>query len=104
MTIYWRDVHIRARSIEERQALAEALPWVRRLKNPKKCQGWKAGKGEGFCKKPAHWRYAYSIKNPFAPGIVRYLCWNHLKSRALTSDMYEADRALKYWEKKGLVE
>jgi hypothetical protein len=93
-------------SIKERQALAERLPWVTRLKaDDIPCDGVKystvamkdlyswGSRGENpprgiqprsRCKKKAHWHYVGLQSRPyFAHGKTGNLCWDHLVCEAL---------------------
>lgn len=93
-----RQLELRA----ARQALAESLPWVTRLRRPVPCEGFMAhtplravfGTDEQRaarprCKNLARWRFRALRRSCAEDGAF---CWSHLMSRGLYGDMDEIVR------------
>lgn len=80
--------------IKVRQAYAETIPWVYRLRRHAYCEGWHgASEGKRSCKNRAHWSFRHLKRDEFDQneGTRRY-CWNHLMSRGLYGSMAEEAR------------
>lgn len=92
---------------EERQAKAERLPWVRRIKirpgdDPIPCQGRPRSAMLTLapvtpCKSRATWRYQSLTTNPYLPLHGNY-CWTHLVTTCF-SDPEEERRVEKWFER-----
>jgi hypothetical protein len=83
--------------LEDRKAYIATAPWIRRLKRKVPCDGWMQGRKK--CKNPAEWSYRKLRRE--SPGwylvaksepVWVHLCWSHLGSRGLYSNMSEEAR------------
>lgn len=85
---------------KEKQDYIAKIPWVKRLKEPVKCEGWVGGasltRGKYTCKLKAKWHFKALQKSY---GDTGNYCWTHLLSRGIFSDMDEEARTKKWRDK-----
>jgi len=108
------------RTKAQRQAMAERLPWVRRLKYPWPCDGikwntvagrdlWPWGPGrknpprgiqpKSRCKKTARWSYRH-LRPAWRDGAgTSKFCWDHLISQGIYGSMADEQRADRWYDR-----
>jgi hypothetical protein len=92
-----------------RAVVVASIPWVGRLKKPRKCDGhrWnhmplKAVHDPELlkaheCKKPAYWTFKALKRSRAQSGNY---CWSHLVYHCIHGDMDEDARLQRWWKKR----